>query len=110
MTTATAPNVRKGATWPAVVALLGAVRAEGSPDWVEGSEEDHDYLLGCLPPIWLWSGAFMCSEPAAHTREGEPIYTGAIQLRGRYFFRDSTVRGFYNSLAALRQRLEAGEV
>ena len=73
--------------------LLETIHATGRPDWVEVSEEYYEYSLEVLPPIYVGQG-FMVSEPADHTAEGRPVYTGLVRYDGRYFARNDTRAGF----------------
>ncbi len=88
--------------WP-FPAVTKAYR-EGRTDWVEVDEERYDYCLGVLPPIYF-RGGFFVSEPAAHTDAGEPVYTAAAVVNGRYFLRDVPRSQGEAAVAELRELL-----
>lgn len=53
-------------------------------DWRAITEDDADYCLGVLPPIYF-AGGFAVSEPAIHDAQDRPVYLCVKRERGRLF-------------------------
>jgi hypothetical protein len=58
--------------------------------WHEITEEDADYCLGVLPPIYF-RGGFAVSEPVIHNAKNEPVYLCVVRARGQLFARLASI-------------------
>ena len=73
----------------------------------EITEEAFYWGLGCVPPVAMRGGAYLCGEAHAHTFDGQAIYSMGVEVGKRYYTALLTVKQ-YNALT--RVALEAAIV
>jgi hypothetical protein len=67
-------------------------RAEQNPGtWIPITEDEHDELLGVLPPIYF-PGGFAVSEAIRHNGQGQPVYLCVRKAGGCHFAQELTIR------------------
>jgi len=60
--------------------------------WLESTEEDYDYALGCLPPIAYNGSGFLVGEPYDHDPlTGSPRFRAHIMQNDKFFKSDRPI-------------------
>lgn len=82
--------------------------AAAEPDtWHQLTEDEADYCLGVLPPIYF-DGGFAVSEEAHADAEGRPHFYAVVRVRAVFYGRHLHRGNMAREARALRDALEAG--
>lgn len=80
-----------------------------SPAWVEFTDEEYDWFLGCVPPITHKGDAYLSGEPYTHNSQNEPVYLAMHQDEGKNLGRlmtEAHFRDIFCAPNAYEQKLE----
>ncbi|NJM68073.1 MAG: hypothetical protein HC851_21600 [Acaryochloris sp. RU_4_1] len=75
--------------WPCPKIEQNLAREQSETDyiapWVEIGDEEYWWFLECVPPLMLDHRGYVNSEPYSSTPDGQDIYVGVIEVKGKFY-------------------------
>ncbi len=76
--------------------------------WLEITEEDYDYALGVVPPVFLNGGGFQMGEASTHDSLGRSIRATFSIYRGKFYAAEMALDQAQQAITGLHKAIRNG--